>query len=306
MVRTWKPHSRIKLRFIKQYLQICADHHKKNDFSHFTFVDLFCGEPLITFKDGKIENGSPLIALNKNIKCIFNDISTEVIENLIKLKKKFPNKIIKVFNFDANEGLDEILKEVTSYYHSLFYLDPYNASQLSFKTIKCVIDHIYIYKKTRVIRRPELLINFPINSIVRNCGFIYDKENQSISDINNNFYGNDNWKRAYLSGKTAKERRQNLLNVYIDNFKNYYLHSYYVLVESIDSKSPQYYIIFFSNYSKIDHILPNLIDNINKWKKQDFIRKYKYKISYPIDYYNRKESTKVIEYETSKNIEELG
>ena len=301
MARVWKPHSRIKLKLLKQYLQICADHHKKDNYKQFTFVDLFCGQPQIKFKDGKEEDGSPLIALKKNVKCVFNDISTEAIEMIFNLENKLQRNIIQVFNYDTNEKINEILDVVIPYYHSLIYLDPDKASQMSFNTVLSVINHTYKYKQTGEIRRPELLINFPINSIARNCGSFFKDGNDSIYEINMDFYGNNNWIEAYLSGNSASERRKNLLNTYIENFTEYYTHSYYILVESISSNSPQYYVIFFSNYGKIDDILPKLIKNINKWKKQDYLRKYKYNISYPIDYYNEKASSKIIKREISKN-----
>jgi len=302
--RIWKPHSRIKLRFYKHYVQICASHHKKDNYEKFTLVDLFCGEPRIKFEGNTYIDGSPLIALKKKVKCVFNDISESVVEDVKNLNNKYSGKIIEVFNSDANENIEEILEKVPSYYHSLFYLDPDNASQLSFETIKKIIDHKYIYKDTKEIRRPEILINFPIYSITKNCGYI-DKHNQSRCEINTSFFGNGKWKEAFQRGKTPNERRKNLLKTFIERFKPYYKHSYSVLVGSLKSNTPLYYIIFFSIYSKIDDILPNLVNNIEKWKKEDFIREYKYGISKPIDCYNREESLNILKRgkheKTSKN-----
>ena len=235
------------------------------------------------------------------MKCVFNDISESVIENVKSLNNKYPGKIIEVFNTDANEDIEEILEIVPSYFHSLFYLDPDNPSQLTSETIKKIIDHKYIYKKTKEIRRPEILINFPIYSITKNCGYI-DKQNQSQCEINTRFFGNEDWKKAYQKGKTPIERRKNLFLTFIESFKLYYDHSYSVLVESLKSKTPLYYIVFFSNYSRIDKILLNLVGSIERWKKEDYIRKYKYGISRPIDCYNREESINILErgkYENS-------
>jgi uncharacterized protein YbgA (DUF1722 family) len=82
---------------------------------------------------------------------------------------------------------------------------------------------------------------------------------------------------------------------FIERFKPYYIHSYSVLVKSLNSNTPLYYIVFFSNFSRIDEILPNLVGNIERWKKEDFIRKYKFGISKPIDCYNREESINILE-----------
>jgi len=242
--RIWKHHSRIKLRFYDHYVQICANHHRKDNYERFTLVDLFCGEPRIQFEGNKYIDGSPLIALKKKVKCVFNDISESVIENVKSLNNKYPGKIIEVFNTDANEDIEEILEIVPSYFHSLFYLDPDNPSQLTSETIKKIIDHKYIYKKTKEIRRPEILINFPIYSITKNCGYI-DKQNQSQCEINTRFFGNEDWKKAYQKGKTPIERRKNLFLTFIESFKLYYDHSYSVLVESLNSKTPHHYIVFF-------------------------------------------------------------
>ena len=219
--RIWKSHSRIKLRFYKHYIQICAIHHKKDNYEKFTLVDLFCGEPRIQFEGNKIINGSPLIALKKKVKCVFNDISESVVENVKNLNAKYPQQIIEVYNSDANENIGTILEKVPPYYHSLFYLDPDNASQLYFETIQRIIEHKHIYKKSKELRRPEMLINFPIYPITKNCGYI-DKHNQSRCEINTRFYGNDNWKKAYQKGKNPEERRENLLMTFLKSFKPYY------------------------------------------------------------------------------------
>ena len=60
-------------------------------------------------------------------------------------------------------------------------------------------------------------------------------------------------------------------------------------------KAIEHLFKFVTNYSKIDDILPDLVDRINTWKKQDFIRKYKFKINYPIDYYAKKASKVIID-----------
>ena len=36
------------------------------------------------------------------------------------------------------------------------------------------------------------------------------------------------------------------------------------------------------------------------WKKEDFIRKYKYKVGFPIDYYAKKESEEILNNENKK------
>ncbi|GAH37046.1 unnamed protein product, partial [marine sediment metagenome] len=226
-------------------------------------MDLFCGEPRIQFEGNKYIDGSPLIALKKKVKCVFNDISESVVENVKCLNNKYPQQIIEVFNSDANENIEAILEKVPSYFHSLFYLDPDNPSQLTSETIKKIIAHKYIYKKTKEIRRPEILINFPIYSITKNCGYI-DKQKQSQCEINNKFFGNNNWMNAYKKGKNPEERRKNLFLTFIESFKPYYEHSYSVLVESLNSKTPLYYIVFFSNFSRIDEILPNLVGSIER------------------------------------------
>jgi len=288
--RIWKPHSRIKLRFLKHYLQICADHHKQDNHRKFTFVDLFCGEPFAHFDNGDIEDGSPIIALKKRIPCIFNDIDKDIFNEINKLNDNYGNQIIRVFNKDSNEGIDDILELVPPYFHSLFYIDPDNASQLSFKTVKKVIEHSHHYKKGN-LRRPEILLNFPYSSISRNCGFI--GKDERICNINTNFYGNTEWIEAFRSGKSPLERRENLFTTYLNEFKPYYEHSYSVLVETIHG-NPLYYIIFFSKYQKIDQILPGLVRSIIIWKSQDFIREYKFKINCPIDYFAKIQSKKIV------------
>jgi three-Cys-motif partner protein len=157
--RIWKPHSRIKLRFYKHYVQICASHHIKDNYERFTLVDLFCGEPRIQFEGNNYIDGSPLIALKKKVKCVFNDISETVVENVKNLNNKYPQQIIEVFNSDANENIEAILEKVPSYFHSLFYLDPDNVSQISFETMKLILDFLVMIIGRKLIKKVKLPMN---------------------------------------------------------------------------------------------------------------------------------------------------
>jgi three-Cys-motif partner protein len=294
--RIWKDHSRIKLRFNKHYLQVCADHHRQDDYEKFTYIDLYCGSPQAHFQNGDIEEGSALIALKKKVKCIFNDLDPDIYKEIRLLKKKYKNQILEVYNYDTNENVEKILEMVVPYYHSLFNIDPDKSSDLKWATVEKVINHDHTYADG-TLRRPEILLNFPYYSISKICGFIDKDENQY--KYNTDFFGNDKWIAAWKSGTNPVERRENLFNLYIENFRPYYKHLYSYLVESLNG-NPLYYIIFLSIYPKIDRILTKLVENINTWMKEDFIREYKYKINCPIDMFCKSESEKIVKQTLEK------
>jgi hypothetical protein len=61
-----------------------------------------------------------------------------------------------------------------------------------------IANHSYTYKNSGDIRRPELLINFPIMGIKRNAGFLNkvtkDGEINQYCKINDDFFGTDKWR----------------------------------------------------------------------------------------------------------------
>ncbi len=221
--RIWKHHSRIKLRLLKRYLYMCTTIYPTG----FQYFETHGGEGRILFDDGVEEDGSALIAATnrKQIKCVIMEYDSENITKLRELLpfERFPNVII--LQGDSNLEIDNILKNIDNYKFSLGFIDPDSPKQLKWETIIKISNHSYLRKKDDFLRKPELIINFPIEGIKRNAGFLDNPvpKAKSYCDINTQFFGSDEWKDIWR--KTKKDiirSREELLNFYIKNLRKLY------------------------------------------------------------------------------------
>jgi len=185
------------------------------------------GEGRILFKDGAEEDGSALIAAknSKQIKCIIMEFDEENVEKLRELLpiEDYPNVII--LHGNSNSEINRILEHIVNYKFSIGFIDPDSPKQLKWETIIKISKHSYLRKRDDFLRKPELIINFPIKGIKQNAGFLdkSDNKSKSICEVNTQFFGSEEWKDVWR--KTKKDNiksREGLLNLYITNLKNEY------------------------------------------------------------------------------------
>ena len=135
--------------------------------------------------DAELENplkweGSALLAVKMSNEyanrwtCYLNELDPITFKELKKNLKNYEPWDGEVFNKDANEVIDEILKKINPDYPSLFFLDPQNHSQLPWTTIEKIANHV---GRKDVHRRPEMIINLMTTGMQRNL----DKTPESIS-----------------------------------------------------------------------------------------------------------------------------
>ncbi len=301
-------HTKIKLRLLRQYLYICSKVHKTKP-QNFFYVDTHAGDGVAEFDDGSIELGSAKIAAENSINFskIFIEENPENYKNLCSELAPFvmSRSNITSKNWNINEKIDAVLNMVPEYYHSFFFLDPYGPGELPFRTLKKILLHRHQYKDESK-RIPEVLINFPIKRIKQNAGNLekcrdcskkFDptdkhcvhcrKIGEQLCKINDDFFGGTEWQDIWRESRfDSVESREKLLGAYLNKLKPFYewaggFHFYVTLVEEIKAKAPLYYLIFCTSNKLGKSTFSDLKRNIEKWKKEEYIRDY-YKISMPL------------------------
>lgn len=281
--RVWKHHSRIKLRLLRRYLYMCS-----TIYPDVQYFETHGGEGRILFKDGAQEDGSALIAAknSKHIKCVIMEYDKENVKKLEELLpiKDYSNVII--LHGDSNSEINRILENIIRYKFSIGFIDPDSPKQLKWDTIIKISNHSYFRKKDGFLRKPELIINFPIKGLKQNAGFFdkTDTKSKSICEVNTEFYGSEEWKSVWE--KTRKDNvksREELLNLYITNLKKEYNFVIpLVFVESTENH-PLYYMISCSQHTLGNDFLLKIKDDIEKWKNEDWIRQF-YKVHSLMDF----------------------
>ncbi len=257
--RIWNHHSRIKLRLLRRYLYMCS-----TIYPDIQYFETHGGEGRILFKDGEVEDGSALIAAknSKQIKCIIMEYDEE---NVKKLREQLPieqYRNVIILQGDSNSEINRILENIIN------------------------------RKKDDFLRKPELIINFPIEGIKRNAGFVdaTSTKAKSICNVNSQFYGSEEWMDVWR--KTKKDNvksREELLNLYLVNLKKLYKYVIpLVFVESIENH-PLYYVISCAQHELGNEFLLKVKADIEKWKNEDWVRQY-YKVHSLMDFVEDKEN----------------
>ncbi len=246
------------------------------------------GEGRILFEDGVEEDGSALIAANnqKQIKCVIMEYDNENVKKLRELLplEQYPNVII--LHGDSNSEINRILGHIINYKFSIGFIDPDAPKQLRWDTIIKISNHSYLRKKDGFLRKPELIINFPIKGIKQNAGFLDkpDAKSKSICDVNTQFYGSEEWKEVWRKWKKDNVKsREGLLNLYVTNLEKEYDYVIPLVFVESTANHPLYYMISCSQHPLGKDFLLKVKDDIEKWKNEDWVRQY-YKVHSLMDF----------------------
>lgn len=280
------PHTKIKLKLVGNYLTACSDVHA-SDPSKFTYFETHAGDGL-TVIDGEEIDGSPVIAANRGVKVVAMDIDPEKVGSL-KDRLKFHGENTVVFRGDVRiaDDVEELLSHVPAYYHSMGSLDPEGPGQLPFSSVDQILQHSYTYVSPPGIRRPELLINFPLKRIKQNAGLLklgapepdedYEGEagetSEALLDINDAFFGGTDWRDEWLrTAHDSQESRIALLNAYLRRISPLYpFPPRYILVSSAKG-APLYYLIFFTARPLGDQVFESVRTAVENYQKERWVR----------------------------------
>lgn len=261
-----KYHTRIKHKFLGDYLSIWL--RGVGGKVSLDYVDLFASDGICEL-DAELETpliweGSALLAvkMSKEYKnrwtCYLNELESDIYDRLVENLKKYEPWDGEVFNEDANEVIDKILKKINPDYPSLFFIDPQKHSQLPWSTIRKIASHVG-YKN----RRPEMIINLMTTGMQRNL----DKAPESISLALG--MKEADWrqiiKQEHNKGKTFHETFRDL---YCEKlFQIYGVNPAFLSVEN-KNDSTVFYLIAVSSHDLGNKILGSLKKCVEEYKKE--------------------------------------
>ena len=166
-----KIHSNKKHLALNYYFKIVRDVVKVK-FGNLYYADLFCGDGECIVKEyGKEWNPSLIDAVLKPAKegklsviCFLNDKEPSCIEKMKSKTKDYAGFIADYGNEDANEYYKTVLARAPRGRFIIFFLDPYNHTELKWETIRKISEHSNTYGGKTY--RPEIIINFMTHSML--------------------------------------------------------------------------------------------------------------------------------------------
>lgn len=210
------------------------------------YLDLFSGPGYVKNRDsGQLLKNSALIAMsvpNSFDHYILNDFDPETCVALEeRIKKLFPNKSYKIYNEDANDCIEKMLKERPSYKNgkgtlTFCFLDPFSLN-LNFNTIRALAN-----EQVDILMLHALYMDGK-----RNLKYYIDDKNNRISY----FINNENWRKEFKDSGVPKSDFIRFLSEEFDkSIKSLgYKTTDKELIEN-NSGSALYYLAFYSKHER--------------------------------------------------------
>jgi three-Cys-motif partner protein len=284
-----KPHSYRKYSILKKYLEVCKKFSDK--YQNFVYIETHGGTgEVIDYETRKSTDGSVLIAakIQPNFPCYVVEIDPDRFKLLKRSTLSYPN--VRLFYGDCNVLIDRILSLVPKGEKFIFcFMDPdgliyrgYNreCDQLKWETVE----------KVAKFPRTEVLINVPIQAISRLFGD-FKNHPEAPSSISfrmyiTNFFGSEKWMKLEPGDYRA------LVRLYIrERLRGYYNYIGAILIRSVETRGPLYYLVYGSNYKVGGEIMRDILKK--EWidiKGTRPLTRYRYKndrewldAEYPLD-----------------------
>lgn len=235
-----KAHSRRKHSILRKYLGVCKVFWDK--YQNFVYVDTHGGTgEVIDYDSKKLDDGSVLLAakIQPSFPIYVVEIDPHNFALLQQSTQGYPH--VNLFYGDCNEKIDEILRLIPKGEKFVFcFMDPdglvYDGyDQLQWETVE----------KIAKFPRTEVLINVPMFTITRLAGMVKDyPEASSAVKMGRHittFYGSDKWKEL----NSGDYRR--FVSLYISERLKDYKYTGGILIRSVTTRGPLYYLVYGSN-----------------------------------------------------------
>ena len=197
--------TRDKLEILRRYLDAYTTALKNQPF-RLIYIDAFAGpgswRPGSSYDETEYREyndmlqGSPSIALDIVDKqfdeFIFIDTNPEHIESLETIKDQNPDRVIQIFNHDANSILPEICDRLWQNERAVVFLDPY-ATEVSWSTVECIAQ----------TRKIDCWILFPLMAITRQMPRNREPDRAWMQNIDRVFGKKNFWKSFYSPVRQA-------------------------------------------------------------------------------------------------------
>lgn len=253
-----EPHTLHKYNILRKYLNVCKTFNRI--YNNFVYIDTHGGSGKVScgFNEQWIE-GSPLIAShwNPNAPCHIVEIDPNTYRNLCASTSGCRN--VQTYLGDCNEWITAILSKIPKWQKFVFcFVDP---SSLVYSVDGTVYDQLHAdtIKAIADFPRTELLLNFPLESILRCAGdwFNNPKELRAIANGERvtTFLGSTNWQKL-----SEKERdRRAFLELYMDEMLKAYPYKGAILIRSEAKNLPLYYLVYTTHNKTAANIMRGIM-----------------------------------------------
>jgi len=235
-----KSHHYKKYNILKKYLEACKKFQRK--YRNFVYIETHGGSGLVyDIEKKRIVEGSPVIArksIDEAFPCYIIEIKERRFKKLEECMSNYPN--VKLLHGDCNQKIFDIFDEIEKWKFKLCFLDPdglveeeTHCPQLKWKTVE------FIGKNEKT----ELLLNFPLEAIIRLQGYIVSKDDsktEKFKEIISTFM-------PYTDEWIGETDRRKLLEIYMKHLKKFYPYTGAFLVKT-SRNVPQYYLIYASKH----------------------------------------------------------
>jgi len=292
----WKLHSSKKHRALGYYFSLVRRLiNPKGPFKKLYYADLYCGDGKCTIAETKVSYLTPTIYSvlrhggkeGFDVCCFLNDINPENIQKIKINTSEYSGFIEDYSSKDANDYYRDVLKKILSDQFSIIYLDPSNHKELKWDTIKGISEHNSKYNGN--IRRPELIINFMVYSMLQTINASKackskEAEEKCLSSINESL-GTNEWEnraKKYKEEGYVLYYELALLYTFIEQLKKIgYMVPTPIEITSTSKENRVYYLIWAVNeagYSIVENnMIPSIMSLMEKAQKENKIEVKKIK-----------------------------
>ena len=254
-----EPHTLHKYNILRKYLNVCKTFNRI--YSNFVYIDTHGGSGKVSYKKkGELIEGSPLIAShwNPQATCHIVEIDREIYSYLCDSTTDCDN--IQTYHGDCNKLITKILGEIPKGKKFVFcFVDP---SSLVYQSPDGIVYDQLSAETVREITefpRSELLLNFPLQSIIRCKGDYFNNPNDSraisTGERITTFMGSPSWQNL----PNHRRDKKAFLELYLDEILNSYPYKGAILIRSEEKNLPLYYLVYATNNQTAARIMRDIM-----------------------------------------------
>jgi len=256
-----EPHTLHKYNILKKYLKVCERFDKH--YSNFVYVDTHGGSGKVSLK-GEWVDGSPLIAANwtPSFPCHIVEIDPDIYQCLRESTSGCSN--VNAYHGDCNKLIDLILSNIPKWKKFVFcFVDPSSLVYRGIDGTECDQLCADTIRMIAQFPRSELLLNFPLESILRCAGDYISNPTESRAIASGQrvttFMGSASWQRITLSQSHSEKNRRAFLEIYIDEVLVRYPYKGAFLVRTEEKNLPVYYLVYGTNNTTAAKIMRDIM-----------------------------------------------
>jgi len=254
-----EPHTLHKYNILSKYLNVCKIFDKH--YSNFVYIDTHGGSGKVYLKSKKKwVDGSPLIAAHwtPSFPCHIVEIDHGRYRHLCESTEGCNN--VHTYHGDCNKLIASILSKIPKWEKFVFcFVDPESLVYRGSDGTVCDQLCAETIRRIASFPRSELLLNFPLESILRCSGDFFNNPSEPRAIANGErvttFMGSTSWQ-----GLPEKERSHRaFLELYMDEMLNAYPYKGGILIRSEEKNLPLYYLVYSTHNQTAAKIMRDIM-----------------------------------------------